>query len=68
MAKKGNASAGVRLPLTISEQSADALEQLAARGIFGRNASEVAARFIDKALQEYIKFPPIELKIDEIEK
>ena len=68
MAKKGNASEGVRLPLTISKQSAEALEQLAARGIFGRNASDVAARFVDKALQEFVKFPPIELKVGEKEK
>jgi hypothetical protein len=68
MAKKGNASEGVSLRITLSKQSSEALEKLAARGIFGRNPSEVAARFVDRALQDYIQFPPITLNLEGIQK
>lgn len=66
MAKKGNAAEGKAFTLTLSSQSIDALNQIAARGVYGRNASEVAARFVDQALQGLVKFPPIELKLREI--
>ena len=42
MAKKGNASKGVPFGITISRQSIALLEMLAGRGIYGRNAHEVA--------------------------
>lgn len=43
--------------VTVSTQSAQLLEQLAAKGIYGRNAAEVAGRFIDKALQDFVEAP-----------
>jgi len=64
--RKGNAAEGVSLPITLSRQAVDALNQIAARGIFGRNANEVAARFVDEALQKVVQFSPITLKIDDI--
>jgi hypothetical protein len=64
--RKANASEGVPLSITLSRQSIDALNQIAARGLYGRNAPEVAARFVDQALQGMIQFPPIILKIDQI--
>ncbi len=64
MPKKGNATEGVSLRITISKQSEEALEKLAARGVYGRNPAEVAARFVDQALQGMIQFPPIVLKTE----
>jgi hypothetical protein len=65
MARKGNAAEGRSVTITLSRQSVEALNQIAARGIFGRNAPEVAARFVDRALQDLVQFPPILLKTDE---
>jgi len=61
MPRKGNASEGVLLRITVSRQSAELLNQIAARGIYGRNDSEVASRFIDKALQDFVEVPRISL-------
>jgi hypothetical protein len=57
MAKKPNASGSTVVSVTLSEQSAKLLEQLAARGIYGKNGAEVAARFIDKALEQFVDAP-----------
>jgi hypothetical protein len=67
MPKRGNAAEGVSLRITISKQSEEALEQIAARGIYGRNPSEVAARFVDQALQGLVQFPAIVLKTERTE-
>ena len=61
MAKAANASGSAVIRVTVSTQSAKLLEQLAAKGIYGRNAAEVAGRFIDKALQEFVETPRIVL-------
>lgn len=61
MARKGNQSPGVLLSITVSKQSVEALEKLAARGIYGRNTSEVAARFVDRALENLIEFEPLKV-------
>jgi hypothetical protein len=65
--RKGNAAEGIPLSITLSRQSVEALNQIAARGIYGRNAPEVAARFVDRALQDLVQFPPIALKIEQIQ-
>ncbi len=65
MAKKSNVASSATLRVTVSSQSAALLEQLAARGIYGRNAAEVAARFVDAALQEFIERP--KLTVDQLE-
>ena len=59
MPRKANTSAGVLVRITVSRQSADLLRQIAARGIYGRNDAEVASRFVDRALQEFIDAPRI---------
>ena len=62
MPKSGNTSAGVTIRITVSEQSARVLAQIAALGIYGRNQSEVAARFVDKALQDFVEMPRIPIE------
>lgn len=68
MARKGNQSLGVLLSITVSKQSVEALEKLAARGIYGRNTAEVAARFVDSALEKHIEFEPIRVVAKDAEK
>ena len=43
--------------VTLSEQSVRFLDELAKKGIYGRNKAEVAGRFIDEALQRFIETP-----------
>jgi len=59
MAKGNNLADSSVLRVTVSVQSEQLLEQLGKRGIYGRNAAEVAARFIDRALQHYVKQPKL---------
>ena len=61
MAKSNNLADSTTIRVTVSVQSGSLLEQLAERGIYGRNAAEVAARFIDKALQRFIEQPKLAL-------
>ncbi len=39
----------------LSKQSLDLLEQLAELGIFGESSAEVGARFVDRALTEFVE-------------
>ena len=64
MAKKSNAAASVTVRVTVSAQSARLLDQLAARGIYGRNPAEVAGRFVDEALQKFVEAPRLKLDVD----
>jgi hypothetical protein len=64
--RKGNAAEGIPLTITLSRQSVDALTQIAGRGLYGRNVPEVAARFVDRTLQDMVQFPPIILKTEQI--
>jgi hypothetical protein len=57
MAKGNNLADSSTLRVTVSVQSERLLEQLAERGIYGRNSAEVAARFIDDALKEFVDKP-----------
>lgn len=57
MAKRTNLADSSPLRVTVSVQSVKLLEQLAERGIYGRNSAEVAARFIDDALKEFVDKP-----------
>jgi hypothetical protein len=59
MAKGNNLADSSTLRVTVSVQSEQLLEQLGKRGIYGRNAAEVAARFIDEALQRYVEQPKL---------
>jgi len=62
MAKANNTVASAKIRVTVSEQSEELLEQLARQGIYGRNSAEVAGRFIDQALQQFIKPPKLRLR------
>jgi hypothetical protein len=57
MARPRNASTGTPVRLTISTQSRQLLDELAKRGVWGRNAGEVASRFVDQALKEFVEAP-----------
>lgn len=59
MPKSANAVESTTLRVTVSLQSEALLNQLAAQGIYGRNAAEVAARFIDEALQRFVEMPKL---------
>jgi hypothetical protein len=65
--KKGNAVDSKSFPITLSVQAIRMLEEIAKNGIWGRNASEVAGRFVDRALeafveQQKVKLPEIKLR------
>lgn len=59
MAKAPNVAKSETLRLTLSPQSVQALNALARRGVYGRNPAEVAARLVDRALQDQIGFAPL---------
>ena len=62
MSRTVNASDGVPIKITVSRQSADLLSKIAAKGIYGRNQSEVAGRFVDKALESFVDPPRFSLE------
>lgn len=62
MARAQNASRSKKFRVTLSEQSINALSQLAGRGVFGRNAAEVGGRFIDEALRSFVDIEKIKLE------
>jgi hypothetical protein len=64
MAKRPNASGSTLVKVTLSVQSAKLLDQLATKGIYGKNGAEVAARFIDKALEQFVVTPKLTLDAD----
>ncbi len=45
--------------VTISVQTERVLAEIAKKGIYGRSAAEVAARFIDQALEKFTGVPKI---------
>jgi hypothetical protein len=61
MPRTANASDGVSVKITVSKQSADLLSRIATMGIYGRNQSDVAARFVDKALESFVDPPRLNL-------
>jgi len=61
MAKGLNEAESTTLRLTLSKQSVELLNELAARGIHGRNAAEVASRMVDRALEQYVDVPKLKL-------
>ncbi len=65
MAKQSNESESVILRVTLSRQSHNVLEKLARQGIFGRNAAEVAARFVDQALQSFVDIEKTKVSLTE---
>jgi hypothetical protein len=59
--KKGNAVDSKPFSITLSVQAIRILEEIAKNGIWGRNAPEVAARFIDRTLEEWVEQPKVKL-------
>ena len=62
MAKASNAAGSEVVRVTLSQQSVRLLDELAAKGIYGRNRAEVAGRFVDEALQKFVETP--RLRVD----
>ncbi len=62
MSKIANAVSSKIIRVTVSVQSERLLEQLAQKGIYGRNSAEVAGRFVDEALQRFVKAPSLRLE------
>ena len=62
MRKTGNNTKSELLRVTVSEQVADLLDQIAATGLLGQNPAEVAHRFIDEAVVKALDNPHLELK------
>jgi hypothetical protein len=56
-----NASGSDSVKVTLSERSIRLLDTLAGRGIYGRNKSEVAGRFVDAALQRLVETNQLKL-------
>jgi hypothetical protein len=61
MAKSNNLADSKTFRVTVSVQSEQLLEQLGKQGIYGRNTAEVAARFIDEALQRFVDQPKLNI-------
>lgn len=59
--KRKNVSGSEKFAVTISAESARLLDEIAKNGIWGRNRAEVAARFIDRALEGFIEQPKVTL-------
>lgn len=63
MAKAENKSATVQVTVSLSEQIADLLDQIAATGTMGQNKAEVSRRFIDAAALQALANPLLKLKL-----
>lgn len=61
MVKKGNAVGSQSFSITLSLQSIRLLDEIAKSGIWGKNRPEVAARFIDRALEAFVDQPKVKL-------
>jgi hypothetical protein len=62
MAKGENKSATVKVTVSISEQQAELLDQIAATGLIGQNRADVARRFIDDAVIATLRDPLFDLR------
>ncbi len=68
MAGRQNVSGSSNIRVTLSAQSIGLLDSLAKLGIYGRNAAEVASRFVDERLREFITKPVLRVGTAEEEK
>jgi hypothetical protein len=62
MPKTANPTDSDTVRITLSTESARLLDELAVKGIYGRNRAEVAARFVDQKLQEFVDRPTLKLR------
>ena len=61
MARPKNSSPGEKFEVTLASQSVEMLRELASRGIYGRTPAEVGGRFIEQALQQFVKPPMLSI-------
>lgn len=59
MARPQSSSPGAKFEVTLAAQSIQLLKELAKRGIYGRTPAEVGGRFIEQALQQFVKAPKL---------
>jgi hypothetical protein len=59
--KTGNATDSQNFSITLSVESIRLLDEIAKNGIWGRNRAEVAARFVDRALEAFVEQPKVKL-------
>ena len=59
--KRPNPTGSENFQITISSRSARILDEIAKNGIWGKNRAEVAARFVDRALEEFVERPKLKL-------
>lgn len=59
--KRPNATDSDSLPITLSLESIALLDQIAKNGFWGRNRADVAARFVDRALQDFVEQPKLKM-------
>jgi pyruvate/oxaloacetate carboxyltransferase len=65
--KKKNSADSIQFTVTVSAETHRLLVDLATRGIYGRNPSEVAARFIDQAIQGFVETPKLLLRLADVD-
>jgi len=59
MARPKSSSPGIKVEVTLAQQSVDMLKELATHGIYGRSPAEVGGRFIEQALQQFVDAPKL---------
>jgi hypothetical protein len=59
--KHGNKVGSDQFAITVSTESARLLDEIAKNGIWGRNRSEVAGRFVDRMLETFVEQPKVKL-------
>jgi hypothetical protein len=59
--KTPNATASENFSITLSLTSVRLLDEIAKNGIWGRNRAEVAARFVDRALEGFVEQSKLQL-------
>ncbi len=59
--KRGNKVGSEQFAITVSSESARLLDEIAKNGIWGRNRSEVAGRFVDRMLESFVEQPKAKL-------
>lgn len=55
MARSKNLSDSEKIQITLAKQSVRLLERVAKRGVYGKSSSEVAARYVERRLEQQIE-------------